>query len=140
MKKTAGIFPAIFMVCISVFSLCSCGSDSKSIVGTWSKQVEYATVYFIFADDNTGKTTTSYNGREYSDEDFSWEIYSKYTYMDADGEKTTYKPTDRYDGVLVITDVNGNVEGIAYYRSDKEKLYLLDICSNKEIEMVYNHR
>lgn len=136
MKKTARIILAIFMVCISVFGLCSCGSGKKSIIGTWSTTtIDHDIISFTFADDNTARYTfeSHFSRSDNESEDFNWEIHSKYTYTDKDGEKTTYKPTDRYEGVLVLIDKDGDVDSIAYYRFDKEKerLYLVSSGDNK---------
>lgn len=130
MKKTARIILTMFIVCFSVFGLCSCGSDKKSIVGTWYIEKSYSVAKFIFADDGTGlaKSINELNDDRNYTEDFTWEVYSKYTYTDKDGEKTTYKPTDRYEGVLILND-----EDIYYYRfdEDKERLYLVNPNNNK---------
>lgn len=135
MKKTTRIILAILMVCISVFVLCSCGSDKKSIIGTWVIKESYTTVKLIFADDNTGviKGTNYINDDRNYTEDFTWEIYSKYTYTDEDGKKTTYKPTDRYEGVLIINDDTIDIGDITYYRFDekKERLYIVSPGDNK---------
>ncbi len=139
MKKTAGIVLAILMVCISVFGLCSCGSDKKSIIGTWSETNRLIDCGIIFDADNKGKQYEE--GDTY--DHFSWETYSKYTYEE-DGEKVKYKPTSEYNGVLVISDADDDddVWKIYYYRFDdeKEKLYLLDVGDDEEVEMVYNRR
>lgn len=136
MKKTVRIVLAILMVCISIFGLCSCGSDKKSIIGTWYTEQSYVTVKLILADDNTGvmKTINYINDDRNDTDDFTWEIYSKYTYTDEDGKETTYNPTDRYDGVLILNDNDTiDIGDITYYRFDeeKERLYIADPEDNK---------
>lgn len=65
-----------------------------------------------------------------------WKIYSKYTDK-KNGKKVTYQPTANYNGVLVISVDNDHT--IFYYRFDdeKEKLYLLDVSDDEEVETVY---
>ncbi len=135
MKKTTRIILAILMVCISVFGLCSCGSDKKSIIGTWSETRRLIDCGIIFDAGNEGKKYEE--GDTY--DHFSWKIYSKYT-CEKNGEKVTYKPTNNYNGVLVIFVDDDSA--IFYYRFDdeKEKLYLLDVGDDEEVEKVYNRR
>lgn len=140
MKKATRIVLAVFMVCISVFGLCSCGSDKKSIVGTWSTTtIDRDIISFIFADDNTGRRTfeSHFSRSDNTSRDFTWEIHSKYTYTNKDGEETTYTPTDRYDGVLVLTNDEGNVYYIVYYRFDEEKERLYLVGNDNKSEMSF---
>lgn len=135
MKKTARIILAIIMVCISVFGLCSCGSDKKSIVGTWYETRRLIDCGIIFDADNKGKMYEE--GDTY--DHFSWKIYSKYTDK-KNGEKVKYQPKSNYNGVLVISVDDDNM--IFYYKFDdkKEKLYLLDVGDDEEVETVYIRR
>ncbi|MDE5754313.1 MAG: hypothetical protein K2H89_07225, partial [Oscillospiraceae bacterium] len=135
MKKER-IILALFMVCTFVFGLCACGSGKKSIVGTWSTTTVDGDINsLVFADDNTGRRTHKdhFSSAKDRSENFTWEIHSEYTYTDEEDEKITYKPTDNYKGVLVLTNDYGNVSVIAYYRFDdeKERLYLADPNDNK---------
>lgn len=125
------------MVCISAFGLCSCSSNKKSIIGTWSNvEMGGDIVSFVFTDDNTARRNfkSHFDSSDNTSEEYKWEVYSKYTYTNNDGEKTTYKPTDRYEGVLVLTYKDyDTIYNIFYYRFDenKERLYLAKTNDNK---------
>lgn len=51
MKKTLCIFLAALLIAVS---LCACGADSNSIVGSWSGTSEGITVTMIFEKDGSG--------------------------------------------------------------------------------------